>query len=62
MTPHGVTRIKMSKMWGSCLTGGAVFSLGRASSGNEMHGGGVHREVESVSQGEYGRTTLYSTN
>ena len=56
MTPHGVTRIEMSKMWGSCLTGGAVFSPSRASSGNEMDGGGVHREVESVSQGEYGRS------
>ena len=43
-------------MWGSCLTGGAVFSLGCAASRNEMDGGGVHRDVESVSQGEYERS------
>ena len=50
---HGVSRIEVSKMWGSCLTGGATISLGRASSGNATDGGGVHRAVESVSQGEY---------
>ena len=33
-----------------------MFSLGRASSRNEMDGGGVHRDVESVSQGEYERS------
>ena len=42
-------------MWGSCLTGGAAISLSRASSGKAADGGGVHRAVESVSQGEYER-------
>ena len=42
-------------MWGSCLTGGAAISLGLPSSGNATDGGGVHRAVESVSQGEYER-------
>ena len=54
---HGVLRFEVSKMWGSCLTGGAAISLSRASSGTATDGGGVHGAVESVIQGEYGRRT-----